>query len=86
MRVAVLDALLSCKVETVVIMDNLGQALLESLKGAKFERWRVVSSLNAFFCKFIASPPDLFTEQHLRLQSRRFRGCHLTFLPLLRFL
>jgi hypothetical protein len=38
MRVAVLDALLSCNVNAATIMDNLGQALIESLKGARFER------------------------------------------------
>lgn len=42
MRAAVLDALLSCKVDTVTLMDNLGHALLESIKGAKYERWHAL--------------------------------------------
>lgn len=38
LRIAVLDALLSCSLNVVNMIDNLGQALLDSLKGAKFER------------------------------------------------
>jgi hypothetical protein len=38
LRVAVLDALLSCSVNVVDMIGSLGHALVDSLKGAKFER------------------------------------------------
>ncbi len=38
LRIAVLETLVSCSLNVVNMIDNLGQALLDSLKGAKFER------------------------------------------------
>ena len=46
LRIAVLDALLSCSLNVVNMIDNLGQALLDSLKGAKFERYHVVCCMS----------------------------------------
>jgi hypothetical protein len=38
LRVAVIEALLSCNIKAAAILESLGSALLESLKGAKYER------------------------------------------------
>jgi hypothetical protein len=70
LRVAVLDAVLSCNVNVVTIMENLGHALCESLKGARYERWR---HFVLFVHLFHQSFADSFMEQHHRLQIKRFR-------------
>ncbi len=48
LRSAVLDSLLSCNVNIATLMENLGHALVESLKGAKYERC-IVNFLHTFF-------------------------------------
>ncbi len=71
LRVAVLDALLSCNVNIVSLMENLGQALCESVKGAKYERCPVCF-LNLFMHGH-QQIIGLSTEQHPLLLIKRYK-------------